>query len=319
MTGKMGLWSFVGGVLLTAVWGLAGPAGTRAEAPAAKPLATATIFSYYDALRSIGGADVDSVILLPPRQSPHEYEPTVNDKATVAKSVLIIKNGLGIDRWVDKLRVSNKTAVLVDVGQLVKDKGIQPLKAEEVTVTPASEKKAGEGEDVSAGNPHIWLDPRVQAMAAEAIRDALVHIDPPHKDGYEARAKVYLDDLAKLDKDFTEASRQFKQKDFIGFHSAYAYLARRYALNQVAAVEELADQGPSLAQQTNIIRLIRQKNIKVIFMETAFPAKSAERIVRETGVKTGILQPLETYDDKDQTYVSLMRDNLKSLSDAMMN
>jgi zinc transport system substrate-binding protein len=318
MTGKMGLWGFVGSVLLTAVWALAGAALTRAEAPAAKPLAVATIFSYYDALRSIAGADVDSVILLPPRQSPHEYEPTVNDKATVAKSVLIIKNGLGIDRWVDKLRVNNQTAVVVDVGQLVKEKGIQPLQTAEVTVTPENEKKAG-GEDMSVANPHIWLDPRVQAMAAEAIRDALVKMDPPHKDGYETRAKAYLDDLAKLDKDFSAATKKFKQKDFIGFHSAYAYLATRYGLNQVAAVEELADQGPSLAQQANIIQLIRQKNIKVIFVETAFPAKAAARIVQETGVKTGILQPLETYDDKDQTYVSLMRDNLKSLSDAMMN
>ena len=94
---------------------------------------------------------------------------------------------------------------------------------------------------------------------------------------------------------------------------------KRYGLNQVAAVEELPDQGPSLAQQANIIKLIREKHIKVIFMETAFPAKAADRIIEETGVKTGILQPLETYDNTDQTYVSLMRDNLKALKDAMMN
>ena len=154
-------------------------------------------------------------------------------------------------------------------------------------------------------------------MAAEAIRDALVRIDPAHKSGYESRAKAYLEDLRKLDQDFAQAAKGFKQKDFIGFHSAYAYLARRYGLNQVAAVEELPDQGPSPAQLKNIIDLIREKHIKAIFTESAFEPKAMNRIVDETDVKTGVLQPLETYDSLDQTYTTLMRANLAALQAAL--
>jgi zinc transport system substrate-binding protein len=201
---------------------------------------------------------------------------------------------------------------------VVRERGIQPLHTQEVSVTPAGETKPGETEDVSAGNPHIWLDPRVQAMAAEAIRDALIKIDPAHKSGYESRAKAYLADLGKLDQDFAQAAQGFKRKDFIGFHSAYAYLARRYGLDQVASVEELPDQGPSEAQLKNIIDLIREKHIKVIFSETAFEPKAMNRIVDETGVKTGVLQPIETYDNLDQTYTSLMRANLEALKAALM-
>jgi zinc transport system substrate-binding protein len=296
---------------------LMGSPGCRSKAPEAKPTAVATIFAYYDALRAIGGPDVNCEILLPARQSPHEYEPTVQDRATVAKAGLIIRNGLNIDTWVDKMAADNKSAAVLDIGQVVKERGIQPLQTEEVSVTPASETRSGEAEDVSAGNPHIWLDPRVQAMAAEAIRDALIRIDPAHGEGYETRAKAYLEDLRKLDEDFAQAAKTFKQKDFIGFHSAYAYLAQRYGLNQVAAVEELPDQGPSLAQQANIIKLIQEKHIKVIFLENAFSPKDADRVKEETGVKTGILQPLETYDDLNQTYVSLMRENLAALKAAL--
>jgi ABC-type Zn uptake system ZnuABC Zn-binding protein ZnuA len=42
------------------------------------------------------------------------------------------------------------------------------------------------------------------------------------------------------------------------------------------------------------------------------------RIVDETGVKTGVLQPIETYDNLDQTYTSLMRANLEALKAALM-
>jgi zinc transport system substrate-binding protein len=308
----------ISAVLLTlGLAAMAGLAGCQSKAASNKPRAVATIFAYYDALRAIGGPDVDCVILLPPRQSPHEYAPTVGDRASVANAKLIIKNGLQIDAWVDKLMGDNQSARVVDVGQLVQGKGIQPLHTEEVSVTPQSETTPGEAEDVSAGNPHIWLDPRVQGMAAEAIRDALIKIDQAHRAGYEARAKAYLEDLGKLDQEFADAAKGFKQKEFIGFHSAYAYMARRYGLNQVASVEELPGQGPSVAQVGNIIKLIQEKHIKVIFMESAFPARTADRIIDETGVKTGILQPLETYDDPGQTYTSLMRQNLAALKAAL--
>ena len=307
------------GVFLIGLF-LAGAAvltGCRAKASDSRPTAVATIFAYYDALRAIGGPDVDCVILLPAKQSPHEYEPTVQDRSTVAKAGLIIKNGLGIDTWVDKMAADNRSAVVVDMGRAIKEKGIQPLPTSEVSVTSAGEARPGKPEDVSAGNPHIWLDPRVQAMAAEAIRDALIKMDPAHTSGYQARAEAYLEDLRKLDVDFAQAAKTFKQRDFIGFHSAYAYLAQRYGLNQVAAVEELPDQGPSLAQLANIIKLIREKHIQVIFMESAFSPKDANRIVEETGVRTGILQPLETYDSLAQSYVSLMRQNLEALKAAL--
>ncbi len=298
--------------------GMLVPAGCQPKSSGAqKPVAVSTIFAYYDALRFIGGDDIEAVILLPPHQSPHGYEPTIQDRAAVSKGALLIKNGLSIDVWADKLISANPSIRVLDISKALASKGLAPVKTEEVSITPQSEQSASEGEDVSAGNPHIWLDPRVQMLAAEVIRDALVQIDPPHAADYKARAAKYLDELKKLDEDFAAAAAQFKQREFIGFHSAYDYLARRYGLKQVASVEELPGEGPSLAQQAQIIRLIQEKHIKVIFLENAFPAQAADKILRETGAKTGILQPLETYDSPDQTYVSLMRENLKSLERAL--
>jgi ABC-type Zn uptake system ZnuABC Zn-binding protein ZnuA len=45
--------------------------------------------------------------------------------------------------------------------------------------------------------------------------------------------------------------------------------------------------------------------------------KNAERIIDETGVKLITLQPLETYDDVQDSYVSLMRQNLAALKTAL--
>jgi zinc transport system substrate-binding protein len=284
---------------------------------AEKPTAVTAIFSYYDALRSIGGDDVTTIILLPPGASPHDYEPTVKDRATATRAQLLVANGLNIDKWMVKLAADTPSAITLNIGDLVAKNGIQPLHTAETSLTDPKDRKPEAAEDDTAGNPHIWLDPRVQAMAAEAIRDALEKIDPTHADGYKQRAAAYLKQLADLDQDFAAAAATFKQKDFIGFHSAYEYLARRYGLHQVASVEELPGEGPTISQTVAIIRLIKAKDIHVIFTENAFPAKAADMIVRETNVTTGVLQPLETYDDLKQTYVGLMRENLEAFKKAL--
>jgi zinc transport system substrate-binding protein len=319
MIGKLRTWPTVIGVTLLGLLAIFGPAAcSRSEAKSGKPTAVTAIFSYYDALRAIGGDDINSVILLPAGSSTHEYQPTVKDKATVAGAGLIVENGLNLDKWLIAMADDNKGAAVVNVADVIKGKkGMEVVHAQEVSVTDAKDKKPGEEEDMSAGNPHIWLDPQVQMMAAQAIRDALIKLDPAHADGYRQRAQTYLGEITDLDKKFAEAAAKFKQKDFIGFHSAYAYLARRYGLNQVAAVEELPGEGPTISQTANIIKLIKEKNIKVIFMENAFPAKAADTILRETGVSTGVLQPLETYDDVKQTYVGLMTQNLEALKKAL--
>lgn len=315
---KLRIWQIILGIAVLGSLALSGPvACSPPGAKSRKPTAVTAIFSFYDALRAIGGDDINCVILLPAGSSPHEYEPTVKDKACVAGADLIVENGLNLDRWLVAMAADNKNATIVNVEVLIKGKkGMEVVHTEIVSVT-GEDKKPGQAQEVSASNPHVWLDPEVQMMVAGAIRDALIKIDPTHADGYRQRAQTYIGQVADLDRKFAEAAARFKQKDFIGFHPAYAYLARRYGLNQVAAVEELPGEGPTISQTAQIIRLIKEKHIKVLFMENAFPAKAADMILKETGASTDVLQPLETYDDLNQTYVGLMTQNLEALKKAL--
>ncbi len=302
------LWKFLGGlsVLAMLVTMIACSGGSGVQS-AGKPTAVATIFAYFDALRSIGGEDINAVILLPQGTSPHEFSPTPRDKITVDGAQLIVKAGLGLDVWIDKLRADNQTARVLDVGA-----GLEAIKTEEIAL-PGQSREELEG----AGNPHVWLDPQNQMKAADEIRDALIQIDPAHKDAYTQRAAAYRADLNTLDGEFAAATAGFKHKSFVGFHSAYAYLARRYGLKQVAAIQEVGTGGMNVAQIQKVIEIIKADNVPVVFSETAFDAKQADVVIQATHVKLGTLQPLETYDDIQDTYVKLMRENLAQLTKAM--
>lgn len=280
------------------------PASPSARA-GGKPVVLCTIFSYYDAARAIAGDAADVQILLPANTSPHEYQQTAQNKFTAERARLYVKNGSGLDDRFDTL--IPKSAKTLSISQAI----------------PKSELL--EGGDDHAGhdhaghdhaeemNPHFWLDPTFQMKAAEKIRDALVELLPDHKSTIEANAAKYIDDLKALDAEFKAAAAAFKTKEFIGFHSAYDYLARRYGLKQIAAIEETAGGGLTPQNTTRVINLIKQHNIKYIAVETALAGAGAEKIRQDTGVETVILQPLETYENLDDTYISLMRKNLEAL------
>lgn len=298
------------------------------QSAAGKPTAVATIFSYYDALRAIGGDKIHTEILLPPNTSPHEFQATVAQRDILQNARLIVKNGLGIDDWVDRLAATSKAKILT-IGQ-----NADLLHTEETALdeeAPAASRpaiaSAEHPHDAShheeetheghhhhdAGNPHIWLDPTIQIKAAEMIRDQLIALDPANEATYKANADAYIAPIRQLDQDFAATATRFSRHDFIGFHAAYDYLAHRYGLKQVAAIEEVPEAGLSPAQLQKVIDLIKKDKVSVVFTEDAFPAQAVDRIIHETGVQRGILQPLETYNTKEDTYLSLMRKNLAEL------
>ncbi len=257
------------------------PGCGRQRAANGKPVVASTIFCYYDILRSVGGDKVDAVIFLPPRTSPHDFDPSVQSKEIATRARLIVKNGLGLDDWVNKLAASNPSVIMLNISQAIEFKTLNTPETslDEPGATAAS--APADHEETQVGNPHIWLDPRVQMAATEKIRDALIQLDPADKDYFTANAAAYLKGLRALDADFAAAAAKFTQRDFIGFHSAYDYLAHRYGLRQVAAIEEIPEQGITPAQARRVIELIKAKHIKVIFTETALPSKDADLIVRQ--------------------------------------
>ncbi len=285
-------------------------ANVETSVPTGKPLVATAIFAYYDAARAIGGDKIQAYLFIHPNESPHEYDITPDDKLLMSRAALFIENGLGLDDRFEKLTTDSKARIL-NISKAVPTAEI--LKTAE---TPLNNTLANPQESAQ-GNPHIWLDPEIQIQAAEKIRDALDQIAPADKATFDANAEKYIQSIRDLDKAFKQAVPTFKTREFIGFHSAYAYLAHRYGLQQIASIEEVPGEGLNVSQLAKIIKLIKEKNIHYIAKESAFSERDAQRIVDETGVKLITLQPLETYDRPGDTYVSLMTENLDALKKAL--
>ncbi|MDQ7042804.1 MAG: zinc ABC transporter substrate-binding protein, partial [Sulfurimonas sp.] len=105
-------------------------------------------------------------------------------------------------------------------------------------------------------------------------------------------------------------------------HNALGYLAHRYDF-EVHSLSGLSPEAESSAKDIQrVLKEISQDGIQTVFYESFVNAKVIQGIAKDSGVKIEVLQPLGniTADEakRGATYKSLMLENLKKLSKAMI-
>lgn len=278
---------------------------TCAAPPASdKVLVVATIFPLADFARNVGGDRVEVTTLLPSGVNPETYEPTPDKVKSIAKAKLFVFNGAGLEVWVQKIveSAANPKLLVVETSQ-----GLPLIKEED------------EHEQKHHGvNPHVWLDPRLAQRQVAAIRDALIQLDPGHRDYYAGNATKYQAELEALDKEIREEVNSFSTKQFITFHAGWPYFAARYGLTLAAVIEEAPGKEPSPAYVKEVIDMARRVKAKAIFAEAQFNPKAAETIAAESGAQVLLLDPMGGPEVEGRnSYLKMMRYNLRQMSRAL--
>ena len=273
--------------------------GALAAAPVAaadRTIVAASIAPLADFVRRVGGERVDVAVLVPPGASPHTYELKPSQVIEVSHARLLVINDVGLEFWAAKLvqSAANPELEVVDTS-----KGISLI----------DEGRAG-------ANPHIWLDVRQAMVQVGHVRDALVRADGAGADVYRANAESFLAELKQLDEEIAAQVAGWSQKEFVSFHPAWAYFARRYGLKQAAVIEESPGREPSPAQVARLIETVKRIGARAIFAEPQFSTRAAQAIASETGVRVVLLDPLGSTVN-DGGYVALMRKNVSQMAGAL--
>ncbi len=266
---------------------------------------TASLFPLADIVRKVGGESVDVHVLLPAGASPHTFEPTPGQLRELSGTRLLVLVGAGLEFWAEKLATASAGESL-RVIRAADGVALIPLEGEE-----AHEHEAG-------GNPHVWLDPVVMKAFVDRIERALVEIDPGNAASYRRNAEAYRAALDSLDQEIRATVEGFSIKEYVAFHPAWAYFARRYGLNQVGLIEASPGREPTPKQLKAIVENVRKFGIRAVFAEPQLNPTAAQVIACEAGVKVLVLDPLGGPDLPDRdSYLRLMRYNLRVMKEAM--
>ncbi len=221
--------------------------GPQTVNSAKKPIKIVTTFlPVYLFTKAVAGETATVDILIKPGTEVHEYQSTPADVQAIAQADVVVKNGLGIEQFLDSTIKSAENSKLKVVNA---SQGIQPVEELSPVVEAANDKEHGHGNageansaTHEASNPHVWLDPELARKEVENIRDGLIGADPANKTTYQANAAAYIQQLNELDHQFKQSLRAYRDRTFITFHDAFPYLAKRYQLKQVAVVAIPEDQ-----------------------------------------------------------------------------
>ncbi len=181
----------------------------------------------------------------------------------------------------------------------------------------ADEEAAGDGHDHGATDPHFWLDPTLLAHVAEDINAQLAKQDPKNASAFQENTDKLLEELATLDKNYTEDLKTCEQRSIVVTHEAFGYLAHKYDFEQVGITGIDPETEPSPAQLRSVKEHIAEHNITTIFFETLTSPKVAQTLAQDLNVATRVLDPIEGLVDPNETYLTVMEANLQALKTGM--
>ena len=235
----------------------------------------ATTTQIADFVRNLGGTDVKVYSVLEANVDPHDYEPTASDLDAIATADVIVKNGVGLEKWFD------------DTIKSAAPKGVVVDASTGVAIRKATNQTVGGSTGEAAEDPHIWLNPQNVKLMVGNIEVALEQADPVHAVAYQQRLADYRAQLDALDIDITAQIRDLPTKKIVTNHDAFGYYTDHYGLKYVGAVFPSFDTQSELSPTdiTDLVARIKAERVKVVFAEASLPAKAAQAIADEAGVK----------------------------------
>ena len=274
--------------------------------------------------RAVAGECATVTALIPPNLGPHDFQARPGDIALLSKASVLVKNGLEMEHFLDKLTESagNDDLTIIDTSA-----GIAVIESDEEDDHHDDhhddihdDHGQREGHDHGDVNPHIWLDPLRAVQQIETIRDGLVDADPSCKEGYTTRAAAYTTQLKQLNSEIAAQLKPYRGKTFIAFHDFAPYFAQRYEL-KADYVVDVPEINPTPADLQRVSEQVKSTQLKALLSEPQEGASSFNALAEDLGVTVITFDPLETGSEQasqnPETYLEVMRRNVVALLQAL--
>ncbi|MFI5363742.1 MAG: metal ABC transporter substrate-binding protein [Elusimicrobiota bacterium] len=253
--------------------------------------------------KTIGGDKVDVESLVPPGFNADNYSPRPQDLFKIHRAKLFIMIGLNLEDWARDLVSAANNADLV--------------KAEVYHGIKLLDKPAGPidysfGDIHPFGNPHFQTDPEAGRTLAKNIAEALTTADPADEALFAKNLADFEAKLTAAEKRWNEKMAPYKGTAILTYHESWDYFAEYFGLVVPVppkTIEEKPGFVPSPRRVEEVVRLSKDKNVKLIVTEPYYDVSIAQTIADRLGV------PMLNFDlygigsnPKETDYISMVDD-----------
>ena len=167
------------------------------------------------------------------------------------------------------------------------------------------------------GNPHYTLDPVLAKTAIRNIYNALVSLDPQHKDAYKRNCSAYLARLDGKIAEWKQAAKPLKGVKFVSYHEHWPYFAQRFGPNYFGTLELKPGIDPTPRHIEQLTRDMIDQRVAIVVREPQFPEKVPRRIAEQTGARLVTLPIMPGALPQTETYIKMMDYIVQTMVSAM--
>ena len=276
----------------------------------------------------VGGDNISLTVLMPPEANPHTYDPSPQDATTIAEADLIFFTGLKYEP-APLLKLLESSAcspeVLAEVGESVFPVEFKEGGHDDHGEEGHDDEEEGhdehEGHGHGAYDPHFWFDPNRVSYAAEYIEGKLIQYDPTNEESYKSLTDTFTTELKGLVNEVIELIGMIPSgnRKLITTHESLGYLEAKFGLEVLATIIPSLDSSDEVSPSDliEVIEVIEEEGVKVMFVESETPSVYAETLAQETGITlvTGLyvetLKPNQSYSEFLISNVELIVNSLK--------
>ena len=244
------------------------PLANPSDAP---PLVLTTFTVLADMARNVAGERLQVRSITRLGAEIHGYEPSPSDLEGAQGADLIVRSGLGLERWADRFIQSAGNRAEVTLSE-----GMRPLLIEG---------------DAYAGkpNPHAWMSPQRAQLYVNRLVQAFSAIDPAGAATFRANGEAYKRQLGQLDADLRAALARVApaQRLLVSCEGAFSYLAHDYGLEEAYLWPVNAESQVTPRRMARLIETVRRRRVPAVFCESTVNANAQREVARAAGARFG--------------------------------
>ncbi len=284
------------------------PLAAWAQAPL-KVVATTGMIA--DAVRQVGGDQVEVKGLMGPGVDPHAYRQTRSDIVAMTRADLVLWHGLYLEAQMEDF--------FEDLGR----------KQTVVAVAESVDKSKLRAHDDYADkyDPHIWMSPALWADVVTKVQETLTAARPEAAEIFAANAQAHLVELDALTAYAEQALTAVPEDSrvLLTAHDAFGYFGAAYGY-EVMGVQGISTQSEAgLNRIGELVDTLVDRQLTAVFVESSVSDRSMRALIEGAAAKGHkVSVGGELYSDAmgepgtyEGTYVGMLDHNITVIAGAL--
>jgi zinc transport system substrate-binding protein len=242
------------------------------KSEAKNPLIITSINPLHQILLAITADQNNSILIIDPNISEHDYQLKKRDLESFSKADLIFYIDDDLEKNFPKL-IKNFAA---------EKKSYQLSKVNNIKLLP--QRSNPQKNDV-----HIWLNPQNAIKIAEFMTQKICAIDPENSQKYQKNFKIFKKEISKTEKIIRAELEKIKSVNYVFYHDGYQYFEDYFGIKPLKIMSYDHNRELAVKDIRELDSLVKTGQVKCIFGEANDEKNSAKKLAKNYNLRFFIL------------------------------